>query len=787
MFSISGVTSGIFEIHRAGCMLRWGGVHRATICPSLRLRRRRVEFNQRKLRYRIQSIAVMGVMILIAGAALAQTKPARVPNKPATAPTKAATGPDATWQELNQYPGLQQELGQLFEKIRAGVQLPADRTESRLMPVLPESTLFYAALPNYGEPSHQALKIFRQELQQSAVLRDWWQHGSMAVTGPKFLEALEKLYQLSQYLGDEVVVSGGREGQKDSSILLIAELRKPGLKEFITQAVKDLGGPSSPALRVLEVNELASAKESSPSKGLVIVVRPDYVMAGTDLATLRKLNAQLERKGTEFVATPFGQRVAQAYAGGLSTVGAVDLRGVLAQLPRSTEQNEKLLQRTGFSDVKYLVWEHKTEAGQASGEVELSFTGPRRGIAAWLAAPGPLNSLDFVSPDATMAGAVLLDNPAHIFDEIQELSTISNPKAFAAVAQIEQGLNLSLRNDLIQRLQGEIGFEMDNPVENRAAWKVILRVDDPSRMQAVLGKLLAMAPVRPQYSEEDGVGYHTLQIPNPQKAVEVAYAFLDGYLIVASSREKITEAVRMHRAGGSLAKSPKLASQLPTGNLSEVSALLYEDPAAVMALSMQRAMPGLPALFTQKTTASPPVVMCAYGEPSALREVSKSGGANVGAMMIVAAIAIPNLIRARTSANESSAIATLRTANTAEIAYSTSFPERGYARDFARLGPDPGGSSESTEVHASLIDPALGNASCSAGAWCTKAGFRYSLKAVCLAQHCAEYVVVATPESGGTGTRSFCSTSDAVVRFRMGEPLVSPISVNECRSWPVLR
>src|SRR5579862_1249309 len=778
-----GVTSGIFEIHGAGCMLRWGGVTgEVPVC----LRRRRVESNQRKLRYCIHSIAVMGVMILIAAGALAQTKPASGHNPPRTGTSQPALEPNPFLQEMSQYPGLQQELGELFEKIRAGVQLPADRTQSHLLPVLPGSTLFYAALPNYGEPSHQALRIFQQELQQSTVLRDWWQHGSMATNGPKLVDALEKLYQLSQYLGDEVVVSGGREGQNDPSVLVVAELRKPGLKEFLTQAVKDLGGPANPALRVLDVNELAGAKDLSPSKGLVIVLRPDYVMAGTDLAALRKLNTRLERKGTEFAATPFGQRVAQAYDGGLSSVGAVDLHSVLALLPRSTEQNEKLIQRTGFSDVKYLVWEHKIEAGRSSGEVELSFNGPRRGIAGWLAAPGPLKSLDFVSPDATMAGAVLLDNPAHIFDEIQELSTISNPKAFAAVAQIEQGLNLSLRNDLIQRLQGEVAFEMDNPVNNTAAWKVILRVDDPARMQAVLGKLLAMAPVRPQYSEEDGVGYHTLQISNPQKTVEVAYAFVDGYLIVASSREKIAEAVHMHRAGGSLAKSPKLTSQLPAGK-SEASGMLYEDPTAVMALSMLRAVPGLPAALTQRTVAAPPVVLCAYGEPSALREVSKSGGANAGAMMIVAAIAIPNLIRARTAANDSTAVATIRIANTAQIAYATSFPDLGYARDFARLGPDPAGSKQPTASHADLIDSALGNEGCTAGAWCAKAGYRFSLKAVCLAQHCAEYVVVATPEPGGPGTRSFCSTSDAVVRFKMGEPLVSPVSVTECKRWPVLR
>lgn len=722
----------------------------------------------------------MGAMILIASAAVAQTKPAPTPGQP-TLP------PNPFLQEMNKYPGLQQELGQLLEKIRAGVQLPADRTQSRLLPLLPESTLFFAALPNYGEPSHQALKIFQEELQQSAVLRDWWQHGSMAASGPKFEQALEKFYQLSQYLGDEVVVSGGLEGKNDPSVLLIAEIRKPGLKEFLTQAQRDLGDKSRPGLRVLDLNELASAKDSGVSKGLVVVVRTDYVMVGTGLATLRKLNARLERKGADFGMTPFGQRVMQSYDGGLSAAGAVDLQGVLSQLPRSTEQSEKVFQRTGFSDMKYLVWEHKTVAGQGNSEVELSFNGPRQGIAAWLAAPGPLNSLDFVSPDATMAGAVLLNNPTGIFDEVRELSTISNPKGFAAVTQMEQAFNISLRNDLIQRLEGEIALEMDSPKENSAEWKVIVRVDDPQRTQAVLGKLLAIAPVRPQYFEEDGIGYHTLQFPKPQKPVEVAYAFVDGYLIVASSREKIAEAARMHRTGGSLAKSPKLTNQLPTGNLSEVSALLYEDPTAVMSLGLLRALPGFPATLPGSKVATPPVVISAYGEPSALREVSKSAGADAGAMLIVAAIAIPNLMRSRMAANDSTAVATIRTANTAQIAYAATFPDLGYARDFARLGPDPGGSKQPTASHADLIDSALGNAGCIAGAWCAKAGFRFSLKAVCVAERCAEYVVVATPEASGTGARSFCSTSDAVVRFRMGEPLASPVSVRECRSWPALR
>jgi len=73
-----------------------------------------------------------------------------------------------------------------------------------------------------------ALKVFRQELQESAVLRDWWQHGELAAAGPKIEDSLEKFYQLHQYLGEEIVVSGSLDG-KAPSLLVVAEVRKPGL------------------------------------------------------------------------------------------------------------------------------------------------------------------------------------------------------------------------------------------------------------------------------------------------------------------------------------------------------------------------------------------------------------------------------------------------------------------------------------------------------------------------------------------------------------------------------
>jgi hypothetical protein len=80
-------------------------------------------------------------------------------------------------QELQKYPGLLPELGQFLAKLQQNVQPPIPRNASRLLPLLPESTVGYLAFPNYGDVAHQTLATFRQELQESAVLRDWWTHG----------------------------------------------------------------------------------------------------------------------------------------------------------------------------------------------------------------------------------------------------------------------------------------------------------------------------------------------------------------------------------------------------------------------------------------------------------------------------------------------------------------------------------------------------------------------------------------------------------------------------------
>ena len=215
--------------------------------------------------------------------------------------------------------------------------------------------------------------------------------------------------------------------------------------------------------------------------------------------------------------------------------------------------------------------------------------------------------------------------------------------------------------------------------------------------------------------------------------------------------------------------------------------MLYQNPIAMTALQLRQVAPELAAALAQSEAESKPAVNAVYAEPTAIRAASTSSGVDAGGVLVVAAIAIPNLLRARVAANEASAVGSLRSVVTAEITYAASFPRRGYAPDLATLGPGPSGNSQNSPKYAGYLDPTLAGASCTADAWCVKSGYRFRVSGICTQLRCRDFVALATPVSGSTGGRSFCTTSDGVIRFSLGAPLTAPISITQCKTWAPLR
>jgi type IV pilus assembly protein PilA len=522
----------------------------------------------------------------------------------------------------------------------------------------------------------------------------------------------------------------------------------------------------------------------------LVLVRPDLVVATTDLNALRAFNAASKTPNPEFASSAFGQRILQEYQSGVSLLAAADIQRILAQKPFGPDSNDRAFQQSGFADMKYAVWKRATSNGQSVSQAELSFTGPRHGAAAWLGKPAQLGSLDFVSPNAMFAFTLVLSNFAQIFDDIKGLAGPSQANTFAAIEGGQKALNLSLKNDLLAQLSGEFTVELDSISAQQPVAKVIFKVNDVAHLQKTLAVLLTAAQIPTEHFNDSGVAYDVIRVPNQGGAMPVAYTFVDGHWVIASKPETLLEAVQLHASGDSLVHSPKFQAVVPAGSGQPIkaSSLFYQDPVATFGLQLRQLSPEVADFLAQFTKQAPVSVTRLYGEESAIRAASSSGSVDVGGVLVVAAIAIPNLIRSRMAANEASAVGSIRSMNTAQVTYATMFPKQGFAQNLAALGLDPAGANKFSATHAGLLDQNLANDACTGNAWCNKSGYQFRITTGCTKlAPCKEYVAVATPENTNTGTRSFCSTSDGVIHYKAGAPLTASLTVTQCRTWPPLR
>jgi prepilin-type N-terminal cleavage/methylation domain-containing protein len=128
----------------------------------------------------------------------------------------------------------------------------------------------------------------------------------------------------------------------------------------------------------------------------------------------------------------------------------------------------------------------------------------------------------------------------------------------------------------------------------------------------------------------------------------------------------------------------------------------------------------------------------------------------VAIILIIAAIAIPNLLRARMAANEASAVGSVRTLVTAQISYNSAYPTVGFAAALTDLG-GTGSPCIASSTTACLIDALLAGG--------TKSGYTFTTSAAG-GPPLTTFMIVANPVTQNTtGVRSFCSVTDGVVRY----------------------
>jgi len=558
--------------------------------------------------------------------------------------TSAAMQPVPLQQEISwskdreKHLALLAELAHLQHKLEQ-VQLPSLRYESKLLPLLPADTVIYAGLPNLGDYLKQANDLFQQELQESAVLREWWNRSQAQKGGPGYQKIMDELHSLSEYVGNEVVFSIAMDG-KDGHPLALAQVERSGLKEFLEQEISRYPHGEDADLHVLDEAGLTGAQPSGKREGLWVLVRPDIVAVAADVTTLRQLEASLKQGSGGFGATTFGQRVAGAYREGAGMLFAADLQKVGASRvgsavqttnPERRKSGHEVMALMGLADLRYMIAERKDLNGQTQNRAELSFTQQRRGMASWLGAPAPMGGLDFVSKDAGAVAAFVTKSPSKMLDDVFGVATYSDPASQQQIDRAESELNIRFHQDLADTLGGELVFALDGPVLPTPSWKVVAEVYDPARLQNTLQQLLQYMNAHDQNHQvslesevSGGVTYYTLRFQDAGKPAEVDYTFSNGYIILAPSRALVMNAVQIHNSGNSISRSADFRALMPQDGQTDVSALVYQNLAPLLGPIAEQLTPEQRQVFGKLAADNKPSLVCAYGEDTDIRVASNS-------------------------------------------------------------------------------------------------------------------------------------------------------------------
>jgi len=432
-------------------------------------------------------------------------------------------------------------LTQQLDALRSSLQqihLPALRYSSRLLSRLPASTVFFASIPNLGQYMTQAETVFRQKMAESPELSQWWSN-----RGPHVGNVLDKLRAANEYFGDEIVIVAVDVASETKGPVFITEVKRDGFPEFLHK----------------EAPEVA------------IQTRPGIVAFGADRAAVDAVAAGLD--SSAFQGTPFYAQIAQSISQGAGFLLSADLSH---------------MSHNPIDGARYFTAGEREIGGQMEGNATLGFAGPRTGIAAWLADPSPMGSLDFVSPEATVVAAFVVKSPVAIVNQILELQQRSAADAEKTVAEIQQDAGFDVRNDLAGSLGGEFSLSLDGQPFPVPSWKLAIEVYDPDRLQSTLQKAVdainrssvsggVKAPLRTSQETVDGRTYYMIAGADANPLTEVHYTFADGYLIAAPSRALITKALATKLSGTSITHADQFVNLTPRDHYAHYSAVLYQN------------------------------------------------------------------------------------------------------------------------------------------------------------------------------------------------------------------
>ena len=521
---------------------------------------------------------------------------------------------EVAWsRNANHYAAVLSGLATLNHELR-GVQQPGVRNSTHLLDLMPESTVVYAALPNLADSIVQSHRVIQERMSQNPALRQWWEK-EQSGRGQNMDQVVETIRQFGSYLGDEIAVSVSMDDQgKPGEPLVLAELKNSqGFRQFLEQQIAKYDGDKKghPEIRFIENPATATPPAEGKREDLFVWIQDNLFVASPNLQQLQNVATALGNGNvSSFTATPFRNRIAQVYQEGAGLVVAANLEKVVANTKAERSKNadaakqESALNQLGLLSVKYFVLDQKDTNGKTHTQASISFNDAQRGIPSWLAAPGPMGSLEYISPDANVVAGFVVKNPVSLVDDLLGVLETVSPDLRKNLDKQQSERGLNIRNDIAAPLGGEFAFAIDGPLLPTPSWKLVFEVNDPEHLQQTLERVVGevnkeaarfgKGSLAWEKGDLGGRTYYTLR-SNDFGFLEVNYTYANGYLIVCPSRALVENSLRARENGLSLLRSPKFIAGLPADGNANFSAVFYHNIAGLVPAGLARTAENLPS------------------------------------------------------------------------------------------------------------------------------------------------------------------------------------------------
>jgi hypothetical protein len=244
-----------------------------------------------------------------------------------------------------------------------------------------------------------------------------------------------------------------------------------------------------------------------------------------------------------------------------------------------------------------------------------------------------MSTLDFVSPDASLAASFVIQNPGALLTQFLTQAETDDPTFQQKVDTFQNETGVNITTDIANSLGGELTFAIDGPLVPVPSWKLAVEVYNPTNLEFSIEKLInafnqmpkAPGQIQLTKSTVNGLTYYKLTGSTAQNGVipaEVDYTYVDGYLLAAANQTLLTTSIQNRATGFTLPRSEKFRAQLPKDGNSNFSAIVYHNVGGLVGPLVDR-LNSVSALSSEQKEAvaklqsnSAPGLIYAYGEPN---------------------------------------------------------------------------------------------------------------------------------------------------------------------------